>query len=96
MRRFGRRTELERLRQELPLQPFYFDLLYLDGVPFIDHPQAERFSKLLTIAPESQIVPGWEGPIMAFAIAFPSSDNGIEVEYDVNLLYWIQEYGPSE
>jgi hypothetical protein len=47
-------------------------------------------------SPETQIVPGWDGPIMAFAIAFPSSDNGVEVEYEVNLRYWMQEYGPSE
>jgi hypothetical protein len=33
---------------------------------------------------------------MAFAIAFPSSDSAIRVEYEVNLLYWMQEYGPSE
>ena len=46
--------------------------------------------------PENLIVPGWDKPIMAFAIAFPSSENGIHVEYEVNLLYWIQEYGPSE
>jgi hypothetical protein len=45
---------------------------------------------------EKLIVPGWEKPIMAFAIAFPSSDSAIRVEYEVNLLYWIQEYGPSE
>ena len=46
--------------------------------------------------PEKLIVPGWEKPIMAFAIAFPSSDSAIRVEYEVNLLYWMQEYGPSE
>jgi hypothetical protein len=46
--------------------------------------------------PDKLIVPGWEKPIMAFAIAFPSSENAIRVEYKVNLLYWIQEYGPSE
>jgi hypothetical protein len=46
--------------------------------------------------PEKLIVPGWEKPIMAFAIAFPASDNAIRVEYEVNLLYWMQEYGPSE
>lgn len=46
--------------------------------------------------PERLIVPGWSKPIMAFAIAFPSSDNPISVEYEVNLLYWMQEYGPSE
>ena len=42
------------------------------------------------------IIPGWNKPIMAFAIAFPASDRAIKVEYDVNLLYWMQEYGPSE
>ena len=47
-------------------------------------------------APEKLIVPGWSKPIMAFAIAFPSSDSPISVEYEVNLLYWMQEYGPSE
>ncbi len=47
-------------------------------------------------APEKLIVPGWSKPIMAFAIAFPASDSPISVEYEVNLLYWMQEYGPSE
>jgi hypothetical protein len=42
------------------------------------------------------IVSGWSKPIMAFAIAFPSSDKAITVEYQVNYLYWLQEYGPSE
>ena len=42
------------------------------------------------------IVPGWGKPIMAFAIAFPASDKAISVEYQVNYLYWLQEYGPSE
>ena len=46
--------------------------------------------------PENLIVPGWDKPIMAFAIAFPSAEHGIRVEYEVNLLYWMQEYGPSE
>jgi hypothetical protein len=46
--------------------------------------------------PENLIVPGWDKPIMAFAIAFPSCENGVQVEYEVNLLYWLQEYGPSE
>ena len=46
--------------------------------------------------PEKLTVPGWDKPIMAFAIAFPSSESAIRVEYEVNLLYWMQEYGPSE
>ena len=45
---------------------------------------------------ERLIVPGWGKPIMAFAIAFPASDKSISVEYEVNLRYWEQEYGPSE
>jgi hypothetical protein len=45
---------------------------------------------------KSQIVPGWDKPIMAFAIAFPASDSAIRVEYEVNILYWTQEYGPTE
>jgi len=59
---------------------------------------------LYTLAPykgkekrlENLIVPDWDKPIMAFAIAFPSAENGVRVEYEVNLLYWMQEYGPSE
>ncbi len=46
--------------------------------------------------PEKLIVPRWDKPLMAFAIAFPSSNTAIRVEYEVNLLYWTQEYGPSE
>jgi hypothetical protein len=46
--------------------------------------------------PESLIVPGWDKPIMAFAVAFPSAENGIRAIYEVNVRYWEQEYGPSE
>lgn len=45
---------------------------------------------------KSLVVQDWENPIMAFSIAFPSSDNTITVSYEVNLLYWMQEYGPAE
>ena len=55
MRRFGRKLDLERMRAELPLTPFWFDLLYLDGQPLIDEPQARRFSALEELSP--QIVP---------------------------------------
>ena len=43
-RRFGRKLDLERMRAELPLTPFWFDLLYLDGQSLIDEPQSRRFS----------------------------------------------------
>ncbi len=31
MRRFGRKLDVDRMRAELPLQPFWFDALYLDS-----------------------------------------------------------------
>ena len=42
------------------------------------------------------IVNGWDKPIVAFAIGFPTSETGVKVEYKVDLRYWEQEYGPSE
>lgn len=46
MRRFGRRLEVERMRAEQPLAPFWFDLLYLDGGSLLDEKQARRFTAL--------------------------------------------------
>ncbi|HEY4084724.1 MAG TPA: ATP-dependent DNA ligase [Bryobacteraceae bacterium] len=57
MRRFGRKVELDRLQTEVPLTPIWFDLLYFDGQPLIDHPQAERFAMLRTISPPEHLVP---------------------------------------
>jgi DNA ligase-1 len=57
MRRFGRKAELDRLRAEVPLTPIWFDLLYFDGQPLIDHPQAERFEMLRTLAAPAHLVP---------------------------------------
>jgi DNA ligase-1 len=46
MRRFGRKLDVPRMRGELPLTPFFFDLLHLDGVDLIDRPAGERFAAL--------------------------------------------------
>ncbi len=46
MRRFGRKLDVERLRGELPLTPFFFDLLHLDGEDLLDRPAADRFAAL--------------------------------------------------
>jgi DNA ligase-1 len=51
MRRFGRRLDVERLRGELPLTAFFFDLLHLDGDDLIDRPTAERYAALAAAAP---------------------------------------------
>src|SRR5204863_5252991 len=57
MRRFGRRLEVDRLRRELPLTPFFFDLLYLDGQPLLDEPEEQRFAALSKVTSGGLLVP---------------------------------------
>src|SRR5437867_8922806 len=57
MRRFGRKLDVERLRAELPLSPFFFDILYADGAPLLDEPYARRFAALAAVVPGEQRVP---------------------------------------
>ena len=52
MRRFGRKLDVARLRGELPLTPFLFDLLHLDGEDLLDRPAGERFAALAAAAPD--------------------------------------------
>jgi DNA ligase-1 len=60
MSRFGRRLEIERQRRDLPLTPFFFDLLYLDGGALIDQPSRERLRTLAEVLPGSMLVPRLE------------------------------------
>jgi len=55
MRRFGRKLDVERMRNELPMTPFWFDLLYLNGGALLDEPQARRFAALSEISGEHLI-----------------------------------------
>jgi DNA ligase-1 len=57
MRRFGRKLEVDRLRAELPMTPFWFDLLYLEGSPLVDEPQEQRFAGLRRLAPSANLIP---------------------------------------
>jgi DNA ligase 1 len=57
MRRFGRKLEVERLRDSIPLYPFFFDCLYIDGSAIIDRPGAERVVALAAAVPERLVVP---------------------------------------
>ncbi|HEX2250137.1 MAG TPA: ATP-dependent DNA ligase [Gemmatimonadales bacterium] len=57
MSRFGRRLDIERMRRELPLTPFFFDLLYLDGGPLVDEPARRRLDALADIIPVPMLVP---------------------------------------
>ena len=51
MRRFGRRLDVEQLRAELPLRPFFFDILLLDGEELLDQPAGERAARLARLLP---------------------------------------------
>jgi DNA ligase 1 len=55
MRRFGRKLDVDRMRTELPITPFWFDLLYLNGASLLDEAQSRRFAALAEIAPQSLI-----------------------------------------
>jgi DNA ligase-1 len=69
MQRFGRRLDVDRLRAELPLTPFFFDCLYVDGTPMIDQPQIDRFRTLASMAP-SVTVPNLVKPTREQAAQF--------------------------
>jgi len=51
MRRFGRKLQVDELRRELPVTPFCFDCLYIDGRAMTLEPQRVRFAALLDAAP---------------------------------------------
>jgi DNA ligase 1 len=55
MRRFGRKLDVDRMRTELPMTPFWFDLMYLNGGSLLDEPQSRRFAALAEIAGGSLI-----------------------------------------
>ena len=55
MRRFGRRLDVERLRFDLPITPYFFDCLYADGRPLTAEPQRTRFAVLRTITGVSAV-----------------------------------------
>jgi DNA ligase-1 len=50
MSRFGSRLGGEPLQEAIPLTPFFFDCLHLDGSDLIDSPAADRFASLQRIA----------------------------------------------
>jgi len=57
MRRFGRRNDIDSLARELPMTPFWFDLLYLNGSPMVDESQTARFGELSRLAPVENMIP---------------------------------------
>lgn len=69
MRRFGRRRDIGTLRETLPLTPFLFDCLQVDGTALLDEPQSRRIAALAEIA-GPLVVPRIERPDAAAADAF--------------------------
>jgi DNA ligase-1 len=57
MSRFGRRLDIDRSRTDLPLTPFFFDLLYLNGGSLMDEPARQRLAALHELAPAPTVVP---------------------------------------
>ncbi len=57
MRRFGRVQEIERIRKELPLTSYFFDLLYIDGESLLNEPYNKRFHLLSKHIPDRYIIP---------------------------------------
>jgi DNA ligase-1 len=73
MRRFGRRLDVERLRAELPLGVYFFDLLKLDDQTLIDHPLSERWRALAGATGDQLLVPRLETTNQEQADAFVSA-----------------------
>lgn len=56
----GSRTmsrDAEALRGSVPLTPYFFDVLHLDGADLLDAPAAERFAALTSAVPPESLVP---------------------------------------
>jgi DNA ligase-1 len=57
MRRFGRRLDVEALRALMPVTPFFFDILRVDGEDLLDRPLAERLTRLDVVVSPTLRVP---------------------------------------
>jgi len=57
MSRFGSRANVEQQRAGVPLSPFFFDCLHLDGADLLDRPAGERIAVLDGLLPEALRVP---------------------------------------
>jgi len=57
MRRFGRKLDVARMQQELPMRAYYFDCLRRDEVSLAERPAKERFAALTEVLPQEQSIP---------------------------------------
>jgi ATP-dependent DNA ligase I len=70
MRRFGRKLDVDRLKQELPITPVFFDALYVDGSPLVDDPLARRAAIVGEQVGAANVVPRLVTSNAAAAAAF--------------------------
>jgi ATP-dependent DNA ligase I len=57
MRRFGRKLDVVRLQQELPIRAFYFDCLWRNNVSLVDLPTRKRIEVLSQALPAELLIP---------------------------------------
>ncbi len=57
MRRFGRKLDVAQMRETLPLTPFFFDCLHLEGEDLIDRTAQDRVAALQTVVPAASVTP---------------------------------------
>lgn len=57
MRRFGRKLDVEKLRESLPLTVFFFDCMYVAGRSLLDNPTTERIAILEAAVPQHARMP---------------------------------------
>jgi DNA ligase-1 len=50
-------TGVEALRTAVPVTPYFFDLLHVDGTDLLDDPAVERFRRLTALVPPEALVP---------------------------------------
>jgi DNA ligase-1 len=68
--RAASRGDVGRLRRDVPLTPFFFDVLHLDGADLIDLPGTERYAAIEPLLPGELWVPRLATDDPAEAIAF--------------------------
>ena len=73
MRRFGRKLDVDALRRTLPLTPFFFDCLLVDGQDLIDDPFSRRADALAELTGGRALVPRLLSPGVGEASAFVDS-----------------------
>jgi DNA ligase-1 len=57
MRRFGRVQDIARMKKEIPLTSYFFDLLYLGGEPLFEEPYRKRVELLAEGVPSECRIP---------------------------------------